>query len=164
MAWTDWEDDQPRCPGVHGPVGCAETVAKLLHTTIAPPEHSPFKRTEIFPDPKKEISNTCGESSGSSVIRCSSLTHDELRDRAQTQAARRPGRDQQGALVALVSELRTISVSEQSEQQVFVYDDANADEPLHAVIRGRAHIDRPTQSAILAAIQAIFAKYQVERH
>ncbi len=157
MGWTHRADTEPCCPGEQGAVGATEKVARLLHSKMVPKEHNPLKRSEVFRDKNSTLNNVCGEASGSSVVRCGSLTDDALRERAAIQAARRDGRKPNGAWVAEVGSLRKIRLKNGPDEQIiFVYDDPTPNDALHAVIRGR---DMPqTQHAeIMDCLEEAFA-------
>lgn len=160
MGWTSRPDDEACCEGEHGPVQPVEDLARLLHTRIVEPDYDPLRRSELFPDPKKGFSNTCGNADGASVTRCSSLSDEEIRQRSRVQAARRPNREQRGALLGRAGELRAIEMPDCPNQQlVFIYDDPNASEPLHAVMRGKETLTRPDQDDLRERIRTALSRH-----
>jgi hypothetical protein len=159
MYWTSWPEGDARCPGDHGPVGSAEAVARLLHSKLLQSTGGPFRRSEIFRKPSGSFSNECGKSDGMSVVRSNTLSDDDLRERSQKQAALRPQRTAEGALVAKVAALREIEVDGRpGEQVVFIYDDPLPSEPLHAVLRGGEALDRPEQTFVRDKIRDAFCR------
>jgi hypothetical protein len=152
MYWTSWPEGDARCPGDHGPVDSGEAVARLLHSKL-----DPFRRSEIFRKLSDSFSNECGKSDGMSIVRSNTLSDDDLRERSQKQAALKPQRTAEGALVAKVGALRDIEVDGRpGEQVVFIYDDPLPSEPLHAVLRGEEALDRPEQTFVRDKIRDAF--------
>lgn len=157
MGWSTRPDDVPCCAQPPGKVEVHERLARLLHTKNIEPDYQPFSRKELFPQKDKPFSNDCGTADGCSVVRSSTYTDNEIRQKCQVQADKRPGRVQQGALIASTQALRSIRFKEApTEQVVFVYDDPNAQEPMHAVIRGKETTNRADQNYLLDEIRVAF--------
>lgn len=159
MSWTGRSEGEACCPGPNGPVRTEERLARLLHTRNLEPNYDPFARRELFPPKGGGYDNTCGDADGISVVRCSELSDENLRKRAQSQADIRPGRQQEGALLAEVQAVRSARAASFPNQQIaFVYDDAKQDDDLHAAVRGIETADRPEQDEIREAVRRAFAK------
>lgn len=159
MGWTSWSESTARCAGGLGAVNVIESIARLLHSRIRVPHGDPFRRSELFHDDKTAFSNKCGESDGVSVVRCDTLSDDELCERSDVQANRRPGRTGDGAIVALVRDLRSVEVDGRpGEQVVFIYDDPMPLEPLHAIVRGNRDLDRSEQALVRDRIRDAFRR------
>lgn len=156
MSWTGRDDRSQCCPSDLGAPKDREKLARLLHSKIVEPDFDPLRRSDFFPPKNGKFSNECGKSDGSSVVRTDGLSDDQIRQMAQAQAERRPGRTQQGALVATCRDLRKIRLDDAAHQQVFIYDDPLEDEPRHAVVRGDERLDRPDQDALREEIRETF--------
>lgn len=159
MDWTPWPDDVARCPGTHGAVGAGESVARLLHSKLVHPLGDAFRRSELFSEPGKQVSNECGNADGLSVVRSGSLSDVELRQRSLDQAILKPERISNGAVVAQAAALRRIEVDGRAgEQVVFIYDDPLPSNPLHAVVRGKQVLDRPERIFVRDRIREAFSR------
>ena len=159
--WTSRGEQEPCCPGPDGSLGAAvgdeETVARLLHTKITEPEGRPFRREELFPQKGRQHENECGNAGGASVLRSDNLSDQDLRARAARLAARVPGREQQGAVQAPVNRLRMLRLEgAPNSQVVFIYDDPDPADALHAVLRGKETLSRPLQSELRTLIDCAF--------
>jgi hypothetical protein len=117
-----------------------------------------FSRKELFPPENgKTFSNECGDSDGCSVLRATELTDAEIQARSELQAAVRPNRESDGAVLANAATLRDIEIEGRvGEKLVFIYDDPKKEDQLHAVLRGSQKLDRPEQTLLRDAIEAAF--------
>ena len=159
MGWTSRSEESACCPGPHGAVARGEHIARLLHNKLTSPPGDPFLRSHIFPDMKKGFSNVCGEADGLSVVRSSTLSENDVRQRSAVFAQTKTGSAPDGAFVASVDELRAIEVdSRKGEKIVFIYDDPLSTEHLHAVLRGLETLDRPEQSMARDRIRDAFSQ------
>lgn len=156
MSWTDRADDVSCCNGPLGAVGPKEHVARLLITGTLEPMQAAFKRSELHADGVVVISNACGDSHGLSVDRCDSLSDDDIRQRADVQAAKKPGRKGEGARIASVAALRAIRQRGSDEQVVFVYDDPRADNDHHSVVRISHTVPRTDYKVLAKDVMGAF--------
>jgi predicted 2-oxoglutarate/Fe(II)-dependent dioxygenase YbiX len=145
--WTSHPEADQRCSPAVEPVRRDERITRLLHSKNAVPEANRFQRKELqlnIEQADREVSDVCGDSDGASVIRSNQLSVADLRSRAEEQASRQLGRTSEGGITATVKTLRRIRMSDDAEKQVvFVYEDPKAGDPLHAVMRVAACVDRP---------------------
>lgn len=158
MTWTDRPDSVPCCGDKPGAVACHEDVARLIHSKILDPDTLAFSRKELTAEKIVSPSNVCGDADGCSVDRATGLSDDELRRRANAQAAKKEGRTGQGAWVANVAVLRSLTHSEAPDGAVRVYDDPKADNDGHAVIRVSANVPRTDFNEVRRAIMAAFSR------
>lgn len=145
MAWTSHLETLIRCGEDPGPLAPGELVARLIHARNSEPYQDMLMRKDFFPPTGgRQISNDCGLSDGFSVDRCGALTDEDLRIRSAAQAAKQPGRESTGALIAHINELRAIRKTEaQGDQVVFAYDDPiTGQNREHCVLRVRADTSR----------------------
>lgn len=159
MTWTGRPDSEPCCGDQPGSVACEEDVARLIHSKIQEPDVLAFTRKQLAAENIKSPSNICGEADGCSVERTAGLTEDDLRARAEAQAAQREGRTGQGAWIANVAALRAITHPDApAGETVRVYDDPKADNDRHAVIRVWAGLPRTDFNEVRRAIIAAFGR------
>jgi hypothetical protein len=162
MPWTTRCDATPCCGASPGCVNDNEPIARLLHSRIADPLSAAFNRDQLT-RPDKPFSNVCGEADGCSVDRVAKLTQTQIRTRAVAMATLKDGRSAQGAVVALVSDLRAIPwPADPKGQAVYVYDDPMDTNPEHALIRVSQHVSRAEFQVVRKAILAAF-KHKVEQ-
>lgn len=158
MSWTDRPDAEPCCGDEPGAVACAEDVARLLHSRIDDPEILAFSRKELTSIGINAPSNACGEADGCSVDRATGLSDGEIRQRADEQANRRPGRLGKGAWIANVAALRAISHPSAPDGAVRVYDDPMPGNDRHALVRVAAEVPRTDFNEVRRAIMSAFSK------
>lgn len=158
LSWTKRDEAKACCEHSPGPVQNLEHVARLLHSGIAEPNYEPFRRSELYPT-KRGFTNDCGDSDGTSIVRCGALTHADLRDRATKQAARKDGRYPCGALIASVEVLRRLRRPGQISQIAYLYDDPLSDELFHAVVRGCQEIPKAAQDEARILIKRAFSEH-----
>jgi hypothetical protein len=158
MNWTDRPDGEACCPGLLGAVTEQESVARLLITRDPPPQgYEPIRRSELFPSPEG-FSNECGDADGLSVDRCNGLSDDDLRTRSEAHACQQTGRRGNGAIIAGVADLRaTILEGVNSDQAVFVYDDARSNNQEHSVVRC-VEVSRPRQTSLRDHVASRFSR------
>lgn len=129
----------------------------MLHATNAPPEYEPFKRADFIPPKKGDVSDTCGASHGCSITRLIDKADEEVCERAQRQAERVPGRLAEGAFIAKAVDVRAIRAPGTSDQAVFVYDDPNADDRGHAVLRASTAISKAAFDEVRILLHGAFS-------
>lgn len=156
MSWTDRPENVSHCGGELGPVTDDEFIARLLHERNVEPNFDPFPRSEIFG--LKGQSNICGDSDGVSIVRCTSLTDEDLVARSFELANIRPPRAPEGAHVGAVRSARAVGLEGINSQAVFIYDDPKPDDKFHAVLRGLEGLTRPTQSDLRREIMRVFSR------
>jgi hypothetical protein len=161
MTWTSHQDDQTRCKEPPGAVVAGEELARLLHTKNPQPHQDPLIRTDLQPK-KAGISNMCGESDGLSVVRCGGMSDADIRTRAEGQVAGKNDRQQEGAMIALVDDLRSIRQPGSEEQIVFAYDDPLTDDDFHAVLRVK-QMPRPDFDEVRVLMADAFKRRRVTR-
>lgn len=149
MSWTGRSDQSPCCTGSRGAVQATERVARLTLKRTLPPEFVPFSRSELYPPKKGSFSNECGKSTGVSVVRCDGLTNEQLAGRSDALAALRPNRKGDGAIVAVVKDIRNVrSPSAYDMQAILVYDDPLPKDSRHAILRGN-ELTPPEERALV---------------
>lgn len=158
MTWTGRPDGEPCCGDEPGSVACEEDVARLIHSRIEDPDVLAFTRKDLTGQGIDRPSNICGAADGCSVDRATGLGDDELRRRAELQAAKREGRTARGAWIANVAALRAIRHPGAPEGAVRVYDDPMPDNDRHAVIRVSPDIPRTDFNEVRRAIIAAFGR------
>lgn len=157
MPWTTRFDDSACCGNSPGSVNDNEPIARLLHSRISDPISAAFNRTQLTRPDDGAFSNGCGDADGCSVDRAAKLTESDLRERALSFAEQRPGREAQGAIVALASDLRGIEcTADPKGRAVYIYDDPMAENAEHAVVRLSQHLPREDFQAVRLQMIAAF--------
>lgn len=89
-----------------------------------------FQKKYLFPPEGEPINNKVGERSGESLLRTTEQPENEILERADRQP------DSQGAAVAQVSDIRSITLAHDQSVRLFrIYEDPTPEDPGHAVIR-----------------------------
>lgn len=136
-SWTD-RNDQVAGACSRGPVDDHEEAARLVSVEMCPVANDIRDCTfpkEVLLKPTGEINNACGQREGESLLRRLGRTDDQLlaESDANFDGAKSPSA---GVIVALVERIRSIRAPDAPENQVFyIYEDPNAKQPHHAVIR-----------------------------
>jgi hypothetical protein len=134
---TQWVDRDDRTPGAcpEGPVTDEETLARCLNPEIwrdGKLQESAFQKKIPLRKVGDPINNEPGARDGESLIRCSTMSPDEILAIA---LELRPI-DSQGVVLAQAEDIRAIAPPEQPSARLFyVYEDPMPDKPMHAVIR-----------------------------
>lgn len=167
MNWTDDADDVVRCPGYTGAVLSDEFVINYRSPPNPPQGYNPFSRKGFVPPSGEAQWNECGNSYGVSVDRCVRVDQDLIADRARefTERAnalalsrgKNPTRTTGDPQVAIVGDVRSISIDDRSFKQVlFVYDDGDDENPLHAVMRCDPRIPPEYIAGMLDDLKDVF--------
>ena len=157
MSWTGRSEAVACCGDDPGPVGPAETIARLLHDRNSEPFQETFRREELQPRSKQNFSNVCGDADGFSTSRADGLPDDEIRRLAAEQAALKPGRVSKGAILAIAGDLRQIRQTGDAQGQVvYIYDDPKPNDPRHAVVRVGETVSRADFDDIRVKLKSEF--------
>lgn len=154
MAWVDRCDLLPCCGDSPGAVADREEIARLIHSSIAPPGHEPFSREQFYPPKKRAIDNDCGNADGCSVTRTEFKTDVEVAALSIRLAGET--REAKGALLADVAAIRAIRTDGSDEFVFRVYDDPNEDAG-HAVIRAHPGLSRARFDDVRVRLHGAFS-------
>ena len=155
MGWTSRNDAEPCCGDDPGAVGDAEEIARLLHVNNAPPEHEPFKRKDFYPpNSDGSFDDTCGAAHGCSITRLTGKQDQQVCNQAAALAGDK--RTPKGAFIATTADLRDICVPDSDARAIFVYDDPNAQDRGHAVMRASPAISKGRFDEVRMKIHGAF--------
>src|SRR5712692_9256231 len=141
MAYSICEVDANRCIASRpdpSEVKNSERVARILHTDNSPsgvPDETTFPIDDLALRRRDAVDHSCGSSGGASVQRTCATTIESLWQQSRDIAAAKPKRQAIGIALALVSELRKITLDQMPGQVVFLLVDGSNQDPGHTVIR-----------------------------
>jgi hypothetical protein len=167
MPYSICEVDANRCAESlpePGEVKSPERVARILHTVNAPsgvPDETTFPIDDLALRRPDAVDHSCGASGGASVQRICATTIENLLQQSRDMAASKPSRKAIGIAVAVVSELRKITVDQLPGQVVFLLADGSKEDPGHSVIRFHPNLTGGLQKKVRKAIIDEFRKHIV---